>query len=66
MPIKNRLKEIRMREHAMEPEEFSKLIGVNIKSYYSYERDFSRPTLEKALEIALKLNKTIHEIWYLE
>lgn len=64
--VKNRLKEIRMREYMMEPEEFAKLINVNIKSYYSYERDFSRPTLEKALEIALKLNKTIHEIWYLE
>lgn len=55
-----------MREYAMEPEEFAKLINVNIRSYYSYERDFSRPTLEKALEIAIKLNKSIHEIWYLE
>lgn len=50
----------------MEPEEFAKLIDVNIKSYYSYERNFSRPTLEKALEIAEKLNKDVHEIWYLE
>lgn len=66
MGVKNKLKEIRMREYMMEPEDFAKLIGVNIKSYYSYERDFSRPTLENALEIALKLNKTIHEIWYLE
>ncbi len=64
--VKNRLKKIRMREYMLEPEEFAKLIDVNIKSYYSYERDFSRPTLEKALEIASKLNKTIHEIWYLE
>lgn len=66
MAVRNRLKEIRMREYGMEPEEFAKIIDVNIKSYYSYERNFSRPTLEKALEIALKLNKTIHEIWYLE
>lgn len=64
--VKNHLKEIRMREYLMEPEEFAKLINVNIKSYYSYERDFSRPTLEKALEISLKLNKIIHDIWYLE
>lgn len=55
-----------MREYMMEPEEFAKFINVNIKSYYSYERDFSRPTLEKALDISQKLNKTIHEIWYLE
>ena len=55
-----------MKEYMMEPEEFAKLIDVNIKSYYSYERNFSRPTLEKALEISKKINKTIHEIWYLE
>lgn len=64
--VRNRLKEIRMREYMMEPEEFAEFINVNIKSYYSYERDFSRPTLEKALEISKKLNKNIHEIWYLE
>ncbi|MFL0198554.1 helix-turn-helix transcriptional regulator [Clostridium sp. WILCCON 0269] len=64
--MKNRLKEIRMREYMMEPEEFANLIAVNIKSYYSYEKNFSRPTLAKALEIAQKLNKTIHDIWYLE
>lgn len=64
--VKNRLKEIRMREFMMEPNEFAKLIGVNIKSYYSYEKDLSRPTLEVALEIAKKLNRTVNEIWYLE
>lgn len=64
--VKNKLKEIRMKEHMMEPEEFAKLLNINIKSYYSYERDFSRPTLEKALEIAKKLNKNIDDIWYLD
>ena len=64
--VKNKLKEIRMREYMMEPEEFAKLIDVNIKSYYSYEKDFSRPTLEKALEIAKKLNTKIENIWYLD
>ena len=63
--VKNRLREIRMREYMMDPEEFAALINVNIKSYYSYERDFSKPTLEKALEIANKLNKKIEDIWYL-
>ena len=64
--VKNRLREIRMREYMMDPEEFAALINVNIKSYYSYERDFSKPTLEKALEIANKLNKKIEDIWYLD
>lgn len=64
--VKNRLREIRMREYALDPEEFAVLINVNIKSYYSYEKDFSRPTLEKALEIANKLNKKVDDIWYLD
>ena len=64
--VKNKLKEIRMRDHLMEPENFAKLIDVNIKSYYSYEKGSSRPNLEKALEIAKKLNKSIEEIWYLD
>lgn len=63
--VKNKLREIRMKEYCMEPEEFASLINVNIKSYYSYERNFSRPTLEKSLEIAKKLNKKVDEIWSL-
>ncbi|MBB6715966.1 helix-turn-helix transcriptional regulator [Clostridium gasigenes] len=66
MSIENKLKEIRMRDYLMDPEDFAKLIDVNIKSYYSYEKGSSRPTLEKALEIAKKLNKNIEEIWYLD
>ncbi|MBU3103015.1 helix-turn-helix transcriptional regulator [Clostridium gasigenes] len=66
MSIRNKLKEIRMRDYLMDPEDFAKLIDVNIKSYYSYEKGSSRPTLEKALEIAKKLNKNIEEIWCLD
>ncbi|MBU3131615.1 helix-turn-helix domain-containing protein [Clostridium gasigenes] len=66
MSIRNKLKEIRMRDYLMDPEDFAKSIDVNIKSYYSYEKGSSRPTLEKALEIAKKLNKNIEEIWYLD
>jgi DNA-binding XRE family transcriptional regulator len=64
--VKNLLREIRMREYAMDPEEFAKFIDVNIKSYYSYEGNYSRPTLEKSLIIAQKLNKKVEDIWYLE
>lgn len=66
MAIKNKLKEIRMRDYLMEPEEFAKILDINIKSYYSYEKGSSRPTLEKSLEIAKKLNKKLEEIWYLD
>jgi len=63
--VKNRLKEIRMREYMMEPGEFAKFINVNIKAYYQWESELSRPPLEKALEISLKLNKNVNDIWYL-
>jgi DNA-binding XRE family transcriptional regulator len=64
--VKNKLKEIRMREYMMEPGEFSKLLGVTNKVYWSWENDKSRPTLEKALEIAKILKKDVNEIWHLE
>lgn len=64
--VKNRLKEIRMREYMMEPQEFSKLIEVNYKTYYSWEKGIAGPSLEKALEVAKKLNKSLEDIWYLE
>jgi putative transcriptional regulator len=64
--VKNKLKEIRMREYMMDPGEFAKFLNVNIKAYYQWETEFSKPTLEKALEISLKLNRNINDIWYLK
>lgn len=64
--VKNRLKEIRMREYMMEPKEFADKIGVPVRSYYQYEDGSSRPKLEIALEIAKQLNRKIDDIWYLE
>ena len=65
MEVKNNLRAIRMSEYVMEPREFSELINVNIKAYYQWESELSRPSLEKALEISLKLNKNVNDIWYL-
>lgn len=64
--IKNRLKEIRMREYMMEPAEFAALINVNIKTYYPLELGYSNPSIKKCLEIAKSLNKKVDDIWYLE
>ncbi|MEF9952181.1 MAG: helix-turn-helix domain-containing protein [Clostridium sp.] len=64
--VKNRLKEIRMREYVLDSGEFAKLIGTDIKNYSNWERGISKPNLEKALMIAKKLNKSIHQIWYLD
>ncbi len=64
--VKNKLKEIRMKEHVMSSSEFSKFLNISLKTYSAWEIGRSKPTLEKALEIANKLNKDIKEIWYLE
>lgn len=48
------------------PGEFAKLLGMSIKTYSGWENEYSRPTLEKALEVAKKLNKNVNDIWYLE
>ena len=65
MPVKNRLREIRMREYALEPQQFAEFIAVNFKTYYSWERGIAGPSLNTALEVAKKLNKRVEDIWYL-
>lgn len=55
-----------MKEYMMEPGEFANFLGISNKVYWSWENDKSRPTLEKALEIADKLNKDVKEIWHRE
>lgn len=64
--VKNRLKEIRMKEYMMSSSEFSNFLNTSLKTYSAWEIGRSKPTLEKALEIGNKLNKDIKEIWYLE
>jgi len=64
--VKNKLKEIRMREYIMSPGEFAIFLGMSIKTYSGWENGFSKPTLEKALYISEKLNKNVNDIWYLE
>lgn len=64
--MKNKLKEIRMKEYMMNITEFAQLLEVDRKVLSSWERGVSRPTLEKALEASQKLNRTVNEIWHLE
>nr|WP_041700833.1 helix-turn-helix domain-containing protein [Clostridium kluyveri] len=66
MNMNNRLKEIRMREYMMNPKEFSKLIEVNLKTYYAWENGTSIPSMKKGLKIAEKLNKRLDDIWHLK
>ena len=62
--VKNRLREIRMREYLMEQKEFAELIRVNYKTYYSWEKGQAGPSLEKAMDVAKILNRKIEDIWY--
>ena len=63
MPIKNRLKGIRMKEYMLNSKEFSKLIGVKLSTYSQWENGVNTPSVEKSFEIAKILNKQITEIW---
>jgi putative transcriptional regulator len=64
--VKNRLKEIRMKEFMMSATDFSKMLDVKKSTYSQWENGLNNPTLEKAFEIARKINKNINEIWYEE
>lgn len=61
--VKNRLKEIRMKEYMMNQTEFSKMLECPRSTYSQWESGTSNPTLEKALDIARKLNRKIDDIW---
>ena len=54
-----------MKEFMMAPGEFSDYLGISIKTYSGWENGHSKPTLEKALELSVKLNKNDNDIWYL-
>jgi putative transcriptional regulator len=64
MGVKNRLKEIRMREYMMSATGFAKLLGVKKSTYSQWENEQNNPTLEKAYEVSRILNKRIDEVWY--
>ncbi|WP_053956805.1 helix-turn-helix transcriptional regulator [Inediibacterium massiliense] len=67
MGVKNKLKEIRLKEHLMDNKsEFAKMIGVNIQTYTKWENGDTVPPIERALKVSEKLNKTVNDIWYLE
>ncbi len=65
MGVKNRLKEIRMKEYMMSKKDFAEKLNIHYQQYIKYERN-TVPTLENALEIANKLNKDVKEIFYLD
>ena len=66
MIIKNKLKEIRMKEYMLSSKEFAKMLDAPISTYSQWESGINNPTLAKSFEIAKKLNKSVIDIWYSE
>ena len=66
MGVQNKLKEIRMKEYMMDSKtEFANMLNVELHTYIQWESGKSSPKLEKALEVAQKLNKKVEDIWHL-
>lgn len=66
MAVRNRLKEIRMKEYLMNLTEFANFLGYDVRTVSSWEKSNSVPGLERALDVANKLNRNVNDIWYLE
>ncbi|MEG0133424.1 MAG: helix-turn-helix domain-containing protein [Clostridium sp.] len=63
--VKNRLREIRLREYLMDSKsEFARMLNIQIQTYIKWENEESNPNLDLAFTIAKKLNKQIIDIWY--
>jgi putative transcriptional regulator len=63
--MKNKLKEIRMKEYMMNQKDFAAMLDIDYRQYNRYEHGVS-PTLETALRIARKLDKHVEDIFALE
>ncbi|WP_027309298.1 helix-turn-helix transcriptional regulator [Caloramator sp. ALD01] len=64
--VKNRLKEIRMREYMMNQKEFAEqVLKIDFRQYSRYEKG-TVPSGETLLKIAKALNRKVEDIFYLE
>ena len=64
MGVKNKLKEIRMREYMLNSSEFCKLLGIKLSTYSQIETNKQQGNIETILNIAKALNRKVEEIWY--
>lgn len=63
--IKNKLKEIRMREYMMTQTEFCRdVLKINIRTYSPIENNKQQGNIETIFRIAKALNRSIEDIWY--
>lgn len=63
--VKNKLKEIRMKEYMLNQKEFCKLLDISTSTYNPLEKNIKQGNAETLLHIAKKLNRKVEEIWYL-
>ena len=63
--VKNKLKEIRMREYMLNQKDFCKLIGISQSTYNPIENNIKQGNSETILLIAKGLNRKVEDIWYL-
>jgi len=65
MPVKNRLREIRMQNYLMNQKQFStEVLDMDYRKYNHYEKG-TVPSGETMLYIAKKLNMYVEDIFYL-
>lgn len=63
--VRNRLKEIRMREYMMNSSEFCKVLNISISTYSQIESNKQQGNIETILKISRALNRKVEDIWYL-
>jgi DNA-binding XRE family transcriptional regulator len=66
MGVRNRLKEIRMREYMINSKEFAEIIDVLPDNYSRIENNKTQVSLERAILIAKKLGKSVEDIFEVE
>ena len=66
MGVKNKLKEIRMKEYMLSQKEFAVLLEVLPDNYSRIENNKTQLSLERAILIAKKLNKKVEDIFEVE
>lgn len=64
--VRNRLKEIRMKNYMMNSKEFAELLGVKANTYSQLETQKQQGNIETILKISKALNLKVEDIWYLD
>lgn len=64
--VKNRLKEIRMREFMLSSKEFCEILKIPESTYSKIEANKQQGNIETILRISKALNRKVEDIWYLD